>query len=101
MRKKSSIIRLFIFISRLEGISFLLLLGIAMPLKYVLELDMAVTIAGWIHGILFMLYFMALIPARSAGKWSWGFSVWVMLASLIPLAPFKVEKQLSNMHQLL
>ena len=39
-----------------EGISFLVLLGIAMPLKYFLHQPMAVTIFGWIHGILFVAF---------------------------------------------
>ena len=39
-----------------EGISFLVLLGIAMPLKYLFDQPMAVTIVGWAHGVLFVVF---------------------------------------------
>ena len=37
-----------------EGISFLVLLGVAMPLKYLADMPLAVRIAGWLHGLLFI-----------------------------------------------
>ena len=39
-----------------EGISFLVLLGIAMPLKYILDVPEAVKVVGWIHGALFVTF---------------------------------------------
>jgi len=44
----------------LEGISFLVLLGVAMPMKYLLDIPAAVKLVGWVHGILFMLFCGAL-----------------------------------------
>jgi integral membrane protein len=49
-------IKTFATIAFLEGISFAVLLGIAMPLKYFFDLPVAVTVVGWAHGVLFMLY---------------------------------------------
>ena len=45
----------------LEGVSFVLLLTVAMPLKYAAGMPMAVKIAGWIHGGLFMLLLITLL----------------------------------------
>ena len=46
-----------------EGISYLVLLGIAMPLKYIFDLPLGVKITGWIHGLLFVLYIGAVLKA--------------------------------------
>ncbi|MCZ8134288.1 MAG: DUF3817 domain-containing protein, partial [Algoriphagus sp.] len=46
--------RRFKWISLIEGLSFLILLGIAMPLKYMFDMPLAVTYVGWAHGILFI-----------------------------------------------
>ena len=51
-----------------EAISFLVLLGVAMPLKYLAGMPMAVKVVGWIHGVLFVAYCFALRRAmREAG----------------------------------
>ena len=51
-----------------EAISFLMLLGIAMPLKYFADFPRAVTIAGWLHGVLFMAFFIALMQTRESDE---------------------------------
>ena len=53
-----------------EGISFLVLLGIAMPLKYFAERPEAVKVVGWIHGILFMVFCWALFVAARQHNWT-------------------------------
>jgi integral membrane protein len=53
MKNRISNLRIIGFI---EGVSFLILLLIAMPLKYYFDLPMAVKITGWIHGVLFPLH---------------------------------------------
>jgi len=74
-----------------EGISFLLLLLIAMPLKYYFGFPLAVKVVGWLHGILFMVYILAVLLAIRAMKWGW-FSVGVALAaSLIPIGTFVLD----------
>jgi integral membrane protein len=80
----------------IEGVSFVFLLIIAMPLKYYFDLPMAVKITGWIHGVLFMLYIAAVLLAIEAMKWNW-FSVLVALsASLIPIGTFILDKSLKK-----
>jgi integral membrane protein len=80
----------------IEGVSFVFLLIVAMPLKYYFDLPMAVKITGWIHGVLFMLYIAAVLFAIEAMKWNW-FSVIVALsASLIPIGTFILDKSLKK-----
>jgi integral membrane protein len=75
-----------------EGISFLVLLLIAMPLKYYFGWPLAVKVVGWMHGVLFVAYIGAVLFAIKAMKWNW-FSVGVALAaSLIPIGTFVLDK---------
>ncbi|MBF0657542.1 DUF3817 domain-containing protein [Psychrobacter sp. NG25] len=72
----------------LEGTSFLLLLGIAMPLKYMLGMPEAVSYVGPLHGILFVAYIIVLIITASKIKIPlWALPVGV-LGSFLPLGPF-------------
>ena len=57
----NSPVRLFSTIALVEGISYVLLLGIAMPLKYFLDMPLAVKVVGWAHGVLFMAYVVLLL----------------------------------------
>lgn len=75
-----------------EGISFLVLLLIAMPLKYYFEMPMAVKIVGWAHGGLFIAYVVIVILSIKIMKWNiMGFGV-ALAASLIPLGTFFLDK---------
>jgi integral membrane protein len=77
-----------------EGISFLVLLGIAMPLKYYFDLPLAVKYTGWAHGLLFVLFIIAVFFAIRPMKWNF-FSVLVALASsLVPFGTFVLDRQL-------
>jgi len=79
-----------------EGISFLFLLLIAMPLKYLADIPEAVLITGWIHGALFILYITALLYVWRAKRWP-VFRVAVGVgASLIPFGTFITDKKLRN-----
>ena len=79
-----------------EGISFLLLLGIAMPLKYLLKQPMAVTIVGWAHGILFVAFLFLAWEVKTdrnkSGKW---FAL-AFLASILPAGTFFFDKKLKE-----
>ena len=77
-----------------EGVSFLVLLGIAMPLKYVYGEPGAVRVVGMAHGVLFMLYVGAAIQAALEHKWAWKRTALVLLASLLPAGPFVVDAKL-------
>ena len=79
-----------------EGISFLVLLCIAMPLKYFLKQPMAVTVFGWIHGILFMTFlFLAWEVKTDRNKPAKWFGL-AFLASILPAGTFFFDKKLKE-----
>jgi integral membrane protein len=78
----------------IEGSSFLLLLLIAMPLKYFAGIAQGVQVVGAIHGVLFILYILAVIQAAVVRKWSMGRMLFMLIASSIPLAPFLLDARL-------
>lgn len=86
-------IGMFRFIAILEGVSTLLLFFIAMPLKYFANMPWAVKYAGWVHGILFMLYIALLIQVFLKYKWSLAQVLMAFLASLVPFGPFLLNSQ--------
>lgn len=72
----------------LEGMSFLLLLGVAMPLKYMMGVNDAVRFAGSAHGILFMAYLAVLLMTAHRVKFPlWGMPAGV-IAAILPFGPF-------------
>lgn len=78
----------------LEGISFLVLLGIAMPLKYYADTPGPVRVVGMLHGVLFVLYVMLLIQATFTYKWTPWKAVLGFIASLVPFGTFYADKKL-------
>ncbi len=89
-------LRRFGTVAMLEGISYLFLLFIAMPLKYFADMPLWVKYGGWAHGILFVLYILLLIQVWTQYNWKFGKAVLFFLASLIPFAPFWVDKKLKE-----
>jgi len=81
-------------LGKLEGVSYLVLLGIAMPLKYAAGVPMAVKVVGWAHGALFVVFGFVLLQAMIALKWSLGKAAMVFIATLIPFGPFFIDKRL-------
>jgi integral membrane protein len=81
-------------IAWLEGISFLVLLGIAMPLKYWGGMPAAVLVVGWVHGVLFVLFCWALLRAMQAADWPLRRGALVFVAALVPFGPFVIDGRL-------
>lgn len=75
-----------------EGISYLVLLFVAMPLKYFAGLAMAVRLMGTIHGILFILFIYCIFNAMSNAGMSFRKAIIAFVASLIPFATFYLDK---------
>ena len=88
-------------IGLVEGVSFLLLLGVAMPLKYFADIPQAVTIVGWLHGLLFIAFCIALTQAHQDAKWSAWRSATVVIAALLPFGPFVIDPRLREEDQAL
>ena len=76
----------------LEGISYLVLLCIAMPMKYLYAIPEAVKFTGWAHGVLFMLYIPAVFAARKAMNWNFIWTGIALAASLIPFGTFFLDR---------
>jgi len=87
-------IRAFRMTALAEGSSFLLLLFVAMPMKYLMGMPRVVTVVGAIHGILFLAYVTQLAKLRTTHQWDNKFSFYAFLASLLPFGPFLFDKQL-------
>ena len=84
-----------------EGISFLLLLGVAMPLKYFAGMPQVVTVVGWLHGMLFITFCIALAQARQDANWNaWRTGV-VLFAGLLPFGPFVIDGRLRKENETL
>lgn len=84
----------FRLIAFMEGISYLILLGIAMPLKYKFGFEFAVKYTGWAHGILFISYVILLLIVWKQYHWSFKKAVFAFIASLLPFGTFIYDKQL-------
>ncbi|MEZ5434860.1 MAG: DUF3817 domain-containing protein [Verrucomicrobiales bacterium] len=81
-------------ITFVEAVSFLVLLFIAMPLKYLAAQPMAVRYVGWCHGILFILFCGALLRAHLAAKWPLAWTAGLFIAGLLPFVPFFLDHRL-------
>lgn len=89
-------VKTFATVALIEGISYILLLAIAMPLKYYFDFPLAVKIVGWAHGVLFMLYMAFLLLCWIEYKWDLRRVVFYFIAALLPIVPFFVERKLSR-----
>jgi integral membrane protein len=91
---RDSLVRVFSKTAVAEGVSYLVLLFIAMPVKYFLSNPLLVKYVGWIHGVLFIAYFLILIICWMFYGWSFKRVSLFFVASLLPFFPFVVERQL-------
>lgn len=84
----------FRLVAFIEGISYLALLFIAMPLKYLYDNPVPVKIVGMTHGVLFILFMILLLAAAQKHQWSFKFNSLLFLASLLPFGTFFTDKRL-------
>jgi len=83
----------FLYIGRLEGLSFLILLGIAMPLKYYWHLPAMVRLVGSFHGALFLAYLALAFLLSSRDEWKMSKIFLAVIASVIPFGTFWFERR--------
>ncbi len=93
---QKSLLQRFRQIGFIEGISYLVLLFVAMPLKYIWMYPLAVKFVGMAHGVLFVLYMILLVKAMQKYKWSFKFSALLFLASLVPFGTFYTDGKLKD-----
>jgi integral membrane protein len=90
---KSAIGRLRV-IAFLEGCSLLLLVFVAMPIKYMLNIPEATQAIGLIHGILFIGFVVATLVISILHKWTFGRICMVMASSVLPFGTFYVDRKI-------
>lgn len=80
----------------LEGLSFVVLLFVAMPLKYWASMPLAVRVVGSVHGLLFILFCGALFRAAFDRDWPLKRSAIAFVASLLPFGTFVFDRSLKR-----
>lgn len=84
----------FRLVSLLEGLSYVVLIAVAMPMKYFASNTTAVPLVGRIHGGLFVLFCIVLASTASARGWTRKQSAIAFIAALVPLGAFWLEHQI-------
>lgn len=80
--------------SALEGVSLLVLLCVAMPLKYIWATPQAVTVVGMIHGVLSLWLISLAAQGRIEGRWSTARALWMVVLASLPLGWLAVDRWL-------
>jgi integral membrane protein len=75
-----------------EGVSYLILLFIAMPLKYIWGQPEMVRICGSIHGLLFVLYVMYVWLCKTEYRWDTKKAIILLIISMVPFGNFYADK---------
>ena len=86
-------LNLFRITAILEGISYLTLFAVTMPLKYLADLPMPNKYVGYAHGVLFIAYIVLAIVFWSMKKWGLKKGFVLLISSLLPFATFYVDKK--------
>jgi integral membrane protein len=80
--------RSFEVVAWLEGTSLLVLLGVAMPLKYLAGMALATRVVGLLHGLAFLAYAVVLIDALATRQWPGRTVALGLLAGFLPAGTF-------------
>lgn len=86
----------FRLINKIEGISFIILLFIAMPLKYMFGYPIATKIIGMLHGVLVFAFLYQIMEAKKEAGLSWKEVGFYTLLSLVPFGSFYTDKLLAK-----
>ncbi|MBC7450114.1 MAG: DUF3817 domain-containing protein [Cytophagales bacterium] len=84
------------YVAFAEGVSNIVLMCIAMPLKYFAHMPAATKYPGWVHGILFIVFMNLIVVGVLRLKWSFKRALWAFIASLIPGGTFILDVQLKK-----
>jgi len=86
-----SLFNIFRYVAFLEGLSYILLLFIATPIKYLADDPQYVKMLGMPHGLLFMLYIILAFMLKQENTWFKDNFKMVLLASIIPFGTFYLD----------
>jgi integral membrane protein len=92
----NKLFNIFLKVGFAEGVSYLVLLFIAMPLKYFMAMPMPVKFVGMAHGVLFIAFGILLLMATIKYKWSIKMATIGFLLSFLPFGTFYLERILKN-----
>lgn len=87
-------LRNFRILAFVEGVSFLLILFVTMPLKYLYETPLPNKVVGIVHGFLFIGYCLYALQLKWERSWSIGKLLWLWLASIVPFGTFVADRKL-------
>ncbi|RXJ82046.1 DUF3817 domain-containing protein [Arcobacter sp. F2176] len=87
----------FRIISIIEGLSYLTLLFIAMPIKYIAENPYPVKIIGMTHGILFIIFLILLYESMKKYNWNIRLTIELFIYSIIPFGLFFIERKIKKL----
>mgnify|MGYP002007736009 CR=1 FL=1 len=94
-----SYLRWLMLMGLVEGISTIVLLGVAMPLKYAAGQPLAVTIVGSLHGLLFVALWVMVVIGRFVIPLTNRLMIWALLGAIVPFGPFIVDVWLRQLDQ--
>lgn len=90
------LLKWFCWVAVIEAISYILLLGFGMPMKYWAGDPTWVKLFGNIHGVLVFVFVGLLIACWRKYKWSYERVILLFLGSLLPIVPFFYERKLKK-----
>jgi len=90
------VIDLFKKVAFWEGVSYLVLLFVAMPMKYLAGYPQAVRIVGMAHGVLFVMFCLILADLLRRKEFTFNFSVFAFIMSLLPFGTFYLEGKIKS-----
>jgi integral membrane protein len=100
MASNLKIVQMFKKVAIAEGISFLVLLLVAMPLKYLAGFPQGVTVVGWAHGVLFVAFLALAYETKVALNKNFLWLLKAFVASVLPFGPFLLKKDLEKNNSL-
>lgn len=84
------------WLSLIDAVTYVLLVGVAMPLKYAAGMPLAVTVVGMVHGVVWMLLMWQLMCARFEAAWP-SSRLWLLgVAALLPIVPFFLDRRVRD-----
>lgn len=86
-------LKIFKIVALLEGLSYILLLGVGMPLKYMADNDVMVKSLGMPHGVLFIAYVIIAFLLKDEMKWDLKNFLIILVCSLLPFGTFYVDRK--------
>lgn len=89
---KSTVLKFLRIMGILDGISLLVLLSVAMPLKYFADLPIAVRITGSIHGGIFLIYLLSILLVQLRIRWAFRYSLIAGIVAFIPFGNFVFDR---------